>query len=116
MPDAKFYGNIEEEGYYKDGQKYINNYWNPKKEQFIENGKGKIIEQTSFQTNHQEYLNGLEHGMFKIYNDEDNQLLQEGNYKNGKKEGKFIRYYIGGSIRSIMTYKNGELLETLNPS
>jgi antitoxin component YwqK of YwqJK toxin-antitoxin module len=42
------------------------------------------------------------------YDDEAHQLETEEFYVNGKREGKSISYYTGGSVRKIVNYQNGK--------
>lgn len=37
----------------------------------------------------------------------DSQKIEEGYYKNGKKEGKWISYFNNGKTKQILNYKNG---------
>jgi len=51
-----------------------------------------------------EYTNGMINGEFKLY-DEKGQLISNGNYSNGLKEGKFS-FYNDGNLISDEYYKN----------
>jgi antitoxin component YwqK of YwqJK toxin-antitoxin module len=49
-------------------------------------------------------------GHSQSYSNKDYKLTEEGNYKNGKKEGVWKDYFPGGKMSAVVTnYKNGEL-------
>ena len=54
-----------------------------------------------------EYLNGKRNGKGKEYND-DNKLIYEGEYLNGKRNGKGKEYYLNGDILFEGEYLKGK--------
>lgn len=52
----------------------------------------------------------VEYGNYVVYSSKDFSKIQEGKYKNGKKEGEWITYHPGGVLSAVIThYKKGEL-------
>ncbi|WP_075341304.1 toxin-antitoxin system YwqK family antitoxin [Tenacibaculum agarivorans] len=47
------------------------------------------------------------HGVFKLYNENGTQILKEGSYKGGEKEGVW-KTYEKGRLKSVITYVDGE--------
>ena len=68
--------------------------------QFYANNKLKNI------TNYNE--NSELHGVYKIYHKEGGYLYEEGNYKNGKLEGKVYYYYDNGKVKKEIPFVNGK--------
>ena len=58
------------------------------------------------------YKKGKSEGQWLWYT-ENGQLEIKGNYEDDKKEGEWFTYYKDGPLNHIMTYKNGELIETI---
>ena len=48
----------------------------------------------------------VKHGYYKVYY-EDGQLGMEGNYKDGKEDGRWVEYYENGKIRWELNAKDG---------
>ncbi len=65
---------------------------------YYENG---VIKASGF------YHNRKKHGNWKYYNSETGDLVSEENYSNGIKNGKWIVYYSGNKIASVVNWKNG---------
>ena len=56
------------------------------------------------------YKDGKRDGKWVVYDWFDgNGILEEGNYKNGEKEGKWIYYYIVGKVWEEEYYEDGKL-------
>lgn len=54
-------------------------------------------------------------GKFLAYSDKDGRIMEEGNYKNGKKVGTWNAYHPGGKMKAVVTnYKNGKLEGTMS--
>ena len=52
----------------------------------------------------------IKHGNSITYSNKDFKKTEEGNYKNGHKDGEWFDYYPGGKMIAVYTtYKNGEL-------
>jgi antitoxin component YwqK of YwqJK toxin-antitoxin module len=52
----------------------------------------------------------VQHGRSVSFSSKDFKKTEEGNYKDGKKDGEWFDYYPGGKIPAVFTtYKNGEL-------
>jgi hypothetical protein len=52
----------------------------------------------------------LTDGRFEFYSIEDStQIRLKGGFKNGKKHGKWVKYYRNGSLESINRYRKGDL-------
>ena len=59
-------------------------------------------------------MESLEHGHFASYSSKDFQLTEEGEYKEGKKDGEWIAYFPGGRKAAVISnYKEGELSGTM---
>ena len=59
-------------------------------------------------------MESLEHGHFASYSSKDFQLTEEGEYKEGKKDGEWIAYFPGGKKAAVVSnYKKGELDGTM---
>ena len=54
------------------------------------------------------YITKEENGKIKIYSSESNLLIYEGEYLNGKKNGKGQEYYSNGKIKFEGEYLNGK--------
>lgn len=55
-------------------------------------------------------LESREHGHAVYYSDKDFKKTEEGDFKNGKKDGQWIAYYPGGRVPAVTSnYKLGEL-------
>ena len=55
-------------------------------------------------------LESREHGHSISYSDKDFKKTEEGDYRNGKKDGEWIAYYPGARIPAVISnYKEGEL-------
>jgi len=55
-------------------------------------------------------MESIKDGKAISYSDKDFKPTEEGEYKNGKKEGEWIAYYPGGKIPAVVSnYKDGEL-------
>jgi antitoxin component YwqK of YwqJK toxin-antitoxin module len=52
----------------------------------------------------------IKHGHYVSYSNKDFKKVEEGQYKNGDKDGEWIDYYPGGKMPAVFTtYKKGEL-------
>lgn len=61
------------------------------------------------------YRKGLKDGLWSYYFKNSPGIVRlTGNFKEGKKHGKWIFYDKNGTIRSIMKYENGLILESVN--
>ena len=58
------------------------------------------------------YVNGLEHGVWKTFN-EDGVLLSEGNYEYGKKSGKWTVQANDKSPKYVLFYEEGRRMEAV---
>ena len=57
-----------------------------------------------------ERVESKRNGEFISYSDKDFKKTEEGNYKNGEKDGEWIAYHPGGRTPAVITrYKNGKL-------
>ena len=55
-------------------------------------------------------IQSVQHGPYKTYSQIDFTVKQSGKFKNGLKTGKWIDYYPGGVVPTIISnYKNGKL-------
>ena len=45
----------------------------------------------------------------------DGKLYIKGNYKDGKEEGEWLIYYVGGELYKNEIYKDGKLIKTITP-
>ena len=63
--------------------------------------KGKTIEQVCYSIN--------QLGLFW----ENGNILEEGSYKNWKKDGKWVKYRENGEVDVTTIYKNGRLIEQI---
>jgi len=55
-------------------------------------------------------LESIQHGPSISYSAKDFKKTEEGNYKDGVKDGEWIAYYPGGRIPAVVShYKNGKL-------
>jgi len=55
-------------------------------------------------------IQSVQHGPYKTYSQIDFTVMQSGKFKNGLKSGKWIDYYPGGVVPTIISnYKNGKL-------
>ena len=52
------------------------------------------------------FKNGVKEGAWTRYH-KNGQLMSKGNYKNGKKEGAWVRYWGNGQLWLKGNYKNG---------
>ncbi len=115
--------------YYPSGNKkligkYKNNYKVGKWTDYYENGMPKDIFSYKVTTvksqmdygvmKGREETESVKHGHSESYSSKDFKKTEEGNYKNGQKDGEWIDYYPGGKVPAIIThYKNGELDGTM---
>ena len=76
----------------------------------IKDGKGNIKEYNFYSKLlfEGEYLNGKRNGKGKEYNYENDKFEFEGEYLNGKKNGKGKEYYKDGKLMFEGEYSNGE--------
>lgn len=126
-------GNKEIEGNYKYGAKdsvwtfyYMNgknkkqieyenedvkmmNYWSPSGAQMVSNGNG-LMNLTFSNGNLMEkgnYLNGKGNGEW-VYGYENGEIMSKGSYDKGKEIGKWTSWYEEGQKKSEMNYDNGD--------
>ncbi|HWA33077.1 MAG TPA: lipoprotein [Cyclobacteriaceae bacterium] len=57
------------------------------------------------------YVNGKIEGIVKVYYDTNLNVMEEGNYKNGVRDGVSKWYDQNGNLTIEYTYKNGELVK-----
>lgn len=108
-------GNKKSESIYgNSGRKFIN-YWNEKGEITLKNGNGYIefYSKPFFETevpkyHHQEFKNYIADGVWKEY--EEDILLKEITFKNGKRNGIMKVYYNNGNLKEEIMNENGEEL------
>jgi len=108
------------ESYYPNGNMNISGYYKKglKEKQWVDyysNGKGrelvtyKIVKKKSAVNKSSEF-ESVKHGKYEAYSSKDFKLTEEGNYKNGKKQGLWIAYYPGGRLPAVTSeYKDGRL-------
>ena len=104
-------GNIKFEGEYLNNLRWTGKQFGMNNNiiSFLKNGTGKIKEFLySYNWFEGEYLNGKKNGKGKEYND-NNQLIFEGEYLNGERNGKGIEYDYDNDIKSEYEYLNGFL-------
>ena len=129
-------GQIKGEENYKNGNRYLINFWNKDGELLVKDGNGKwtsyyengeIKEEQNYKDGKKDgkwiwyHLNGqiIGEGNHKdgervgkwIFYYENGKIWEEGNYKDGKEDGKWIEYYKNGQIEKETNYKNGELVK-----
>ena len=109
-------GNVKFEGEYLNGRKWNGKGYNKYNIQMFEikNGNGHVKENIDFSSElifEGEYLNGEKNGKGKIYSIGlyGRVLKFEGEYLNGQKNGKGIEYYYGSKIKKFEgEYLNGK--------
>ena len=65
------------------------------------------VEQVGDRTLTYSIFNGVRQGCFHIEKSGKSEI--EGNFKNGFLNGRFVRYYSGGEVMSIVNYNSGTL-------
>lgn len=107
-------GNIESYTTYKYGEAIEEAYYNTNKE-IYETVDFKAAEKTYKLVTHYQngniqteinYVNGLHHGPYKLYNFYGT-VVASGNYNNGSQHGEWNWYYDDGKIRISEGYLNG---------
>jgi antitoxin component YwqK of YwqJK toxin-antitoxin module len=88
-------GKPDSELTYENGQSKLANHWDKEGKQLIQNGTGDYISLTESGSKFEEgkYINGLKHGNWKVYFDEDETMLNQTNYNYGKMDGYMINYF-----------------------
>ena len=99
------------EGEYLNGNRWKGKGYKREKNisYILENGKGYIKEYDSYHklTMEGEYLDGKRNGKWKKY-DSDNNIIFEGEYVNGKMNGEIKIFYNGGQLELEGEYLNDE--------
>jgi antitoxin component YwqK of YwqJK toxin-antitoxin module len=109
--DGRFIGKIK--GYYQNGKLYfegerfedtvrITKAYSPR-------GHELRLEKGSIPSQYTEVKDGKPHGLYYSWNS-DGRIIEEGFFRNGMNEGKWIRYdSYSGDTSSISHYRNGKL-------
>ena len=104
-------GSLLQTSNYKPGDttEYLLTYYNELKKNTIKEGNG--VFETFYNSGKQKkkisYENGVPNGNYFHWNPNGNMRIK-GNYKNGKKEGLWMEYFITGQqVYQIINYKNG---------
>jgi antitoxin component YwqK of YwqJK toxin-antitoxin module len=99
-----------QEGEYKDGVYYLNNFWDSNNKQMVKNGIGYInssYEESEFFESGN-YSNGLKSGIWKTYFQQPDKIVSENYYYEGKLSGLSRYYYESGSLFTKGSYSNGK--------
>jgi len=92
---------------YNDGQKKVLVKYKG------EGSKEVVVERITYNENGDTLIWEKPLDKFKMEREyyENGQIKEEGNYKDGKREGKWTEYYENGQIEWKENYKDGELVE-----
>ena len=92
-------------------------YDNGQKKVFVkykgEGSKEVVVERITYNENGDTLIWEKPLDKFKMEREyyENGQIKEEGNYKDGKREGKWTEYYENGQIEWEENYKDGELVQ-----
>jgi antitoxin component YwqK of YwqJK toxin-antitoxin module len=108
----KFYvdGKKQEEGEFKNGMYYLVSAWTPEGQQTVTNGNGSLdyFYENGAVSSSGKFQGGLRTGQWVEYYPDDNKVMAETNYVQGKAAGPYNAYFPDGSSNLTGQFKDGQ--------